>query len=50
MKESELKKLLELLSEFDCTYELNRVEEDAITMVLDIIGREYYTGVTDDGR
>jgi hypothetical protein len=48
MTNGDLYRLLELLSKFDCTYELDRAEHDAITMVLDIVGCEYYTGVTED--
>ena len=43
MTNGNLYRLLELLSKFDCTYELDRAEHDAITMVLYIVGREYYT-------
>jgi hypothetical protein len=48
MTNGALYRLLELLSEFDCTYELSRTDHDAITTVLDIVGREYYTKGADD--
>lgn len=49
MTNGDLHRLLELLSKFDCTYDLNRTERDAISTVLFIVGREYYTkGVDDD--
>ena len=48
MTNGDLYRLLELLSKFDCTYELDRAEHDAITMVLYIVGREYYTKGADD--
>lgn len=50
MTNGDLCRLLELLGKFDCTYELNRAEHDAITITLDVVGREYYKGVPDDGE
>jgi hypothetical protein len=48
MTNGDLYRLLELLSKFDCEYELDRTEHDAMTTVLYIVGREYYTKGADD--